>query len=102
MNSLYGRFGINPNRTISEICDTERKDQLIRKKGFTSAHPLCENKWLCTYINKKDEENEFFSLPKNAAVQISAAITASARMYMYEFLNRDDCYVTIPILTLSY
>jgi len=31
---------------------------------------------------------------KNSAVRISAAITASARIYMYPFISREDCYYT--------
>jgi hypothetical protein len=28
MNSLYGRLGINPQTTITEVCDRERYDYL--------------------------------------------------------------------------
>lgn len=31
---------------------------------------------------------------KNSAVQLAAAITASARIYMYPYISRDDCYYT--------
>jgi len=34
MNSLYGRFGINPQSTITEICTREQYEQFLRKPGF--------------------------------------------------------------------
>nr|YP_010352581.1 hypothetical protein MFQ53_mgp44 [Bidens parviflora]UIR98934.1 hypothetical protein [Bidens parviflora] len=34
MNSLYGRFGINPTSTTAEICDHDRYRRLIRKDSF--------------------------------------------------------------------
>lgn len=33
MNSLYGRFGINPKSSITEICSNERYKQLLRESG---------------------------------------------------------------------
>lgn len=42
MNSLYGRFGIRPQRTISEICDLERFDHLISNFKYSLAEPLTE------------------------------------------------------------
>ena len=30
MNSLYGRLGINPKYTITEVCDLERYNHLIK------------------------------------------------------------------------
>ncbi|NP_064103.1 orf135 (mitochondrion) [Beta vulgaris subsp. vulgaris] len=32
--------------------------------------------------------------PKNSAVQLSTAITACARIHMYKYISRDDCYYT--------
>ncbi|KAL2941233.1 DNA polymerase [Bienertia sinuspersici] len=32
--------------------------------------------------------------PKNSAIQIAAAITACARIYMYSYTSREDCYYT--------
>ncbi|GKD72653.1 DNA polymerase-like protein [Tanacetum coccineum] len=37
---------------------------------------------------------ELWNPPKNSAVQLAAAITASARIYMYPYISRDDCYYT--------
>ncbi|KAL0315280.1 UNVERIFIED_CONTAM: DNA polymerase [Sesamum calycinum] len=32
--------------------------------------------------------------PRISAIQLAAAITASARIYMYPFISREDCYYT--------
>ncbi|CAB4280624.1 unnamed protein product [Prunus armeniaca] len=61
MNSLYGRFGINPKSTTTEQY----------REGLRLWNP-----------------------PKNSAVQLAAAITASARIYMYPYISREDCYYT--------
>lgn len=51
---------------------------------------MSEDLFICSYIT--DTNNDY---PKrNAAVQIAAAITACARVYMHPFINRVDCYYT--------
>ncbi|GJY79435.1 DNA polymerase-like protein [Tanacetum coccineum] len=68
MNSLYGRFGINPKSTITE------------------------NKFIVSYHTNTGNDRTYWNPPKNFAVQLAAAITASARIYMYPYISRDDCY----------
>jgi len=82
MNSLYGRFGINPNGTVTEICDKGRYMELIDRGGFAHGEPLGNGRYLCAYfVNTLSMDD--FGLPRNAAVQVAAAITAYARMHMY-------------------
>lgn len=50
---------------------------------------------MCTYLDNPND-NQIISQPRNAAVQMSAAITAYSRIYMYPFTSRDDCYYTDP------
>ncbi|GFQ06938.1 DNA polymerase [Phtheirospermum japonicum] len=38
--------------------------------------------------------DDSWELPQNTAVHISAAITANARILMYPYISRDDCYYT--------
>jgi len=38
--------------------------------------------------------NDLWNPPKNSAVQLAAAITASARIHMYPYISREDCYYT--------
>lgn len=94
MNSLYGRFGRNPVSTITVIVDESERDKAMHHPGFTGFFP---GKWLFTYFNDPLHQASDSILPKkprNAAVQMSAAITAYARIYMYPFSSRDDCYYT--------
>nr|CAD1821794.1 unnamed protein product [Ananas comosus var. bracteatus] len=71
MNSLYGRLGINPKSTTTE------REQLHRFLPYQY--------W---------EGHGTLEPPKNSAVQLAAAITASARIYMYPYISREDCYYT--------
>ncbi|XP_038876624.1 DNA polymerase-like [Benincasa hispida] len=93
MNSLYGRFGINPKSTLTEICDENRFKDLIRKSEFISSDMLSNNIYIVTYYSNT-ENTELWNPPKNSAVQLAAAITASARIHMYPFIYQDDCYYT--------
>ena len=95
MNSLYGRFGINPKSTKTELCDFNQYKELLRKSEFIFSEMLAENKYIVAYhINTKNSKNEDWNPPKNSAVQLAAAITASARIYMYPYISREDCYYT--------
>ncbi|KAL4553846.1 hypothetical protein LXL04_040224 [Taraxacum kok-saghyz] len=92
MNSLYGRFGINPMGTITEVCDNERRPHLMRKTDLISTYELSDTKCIITY--RSNTENDRWDPPKNSAVQLAAAITACARIYMYPYISREDCYYT--------
>jgi hypothetical protein len=94
MNSLYGRFGINPRSTITEICSKVRMDELIETSGFISGDKLSSNKYLCSYWYDKFSELDSYWIPRLGAVQIAAAVTACARMYMYPFISWEDCHYT--------
>lgn len=50
-------------------------------------HMLCVYKSSVYYIDNIHH-------PNNSAVQISAAITANARIHMYPYISREDCYYT--------
>jgi len=39
MNSLYGRFGINPRCSITEILTKDQYNEKLKKKGFTCRRP---------------------------------------------------------------
>lgn len=94
MNSLYGRFGINPNSTKTELCDSKRYHFLMKQDSFITAHPIKENQYMVYYHTVMVDDSFHWAPPKNSAVQLSAAITACARIYMYPFISRDDCYYT--------
>ena len=94
MNSLYGRFGINPKSTITEVCDEDRYKYLIRHSELIFGDMLSENNYIVAYHSNTGKGSDYWNPPKNSAVQLAAAITASARIYMYPYISREDCYYT--------
>ncbi|KAL0391303.1 UNVERIFIED_CONTAM: DNA polymerase [Sesamum latifolium] len=66
MNSLYGRFD-----------------------------KLNDDYYIVNYIsNSQIVDDTEWKAPKHSAVQLSAAITACARIHMYPHISREDCYYT--------
>lgn len=95
MNSLYGRFGINPKSTITEVCSRERYDYLTHNKNFVTADKLSDSYYIVSYIHNMGNVDPLeWNPPKVSAVQLSAAITACARIHMYKYISRPDCYYT--------
>lgn len=94
MNSLYGRFGINPKSTTTEVCDEARYKHLIRHSELIFGEKLRENTYVVAYHSNTGTGSDYWNPPKNSAVQLAAAITASARIYMYPYISREDSYYT--------
>lgn len=94
MNSLYGRFGINPKSTITEVCDEDRYKDLLRHSELIFGDMLSENYYIVAYHSNTETGSDYWNPPKNSAVQLAAAITATARIYMYPYISREDCYYT--------
>lgn len=94
MNSLYGRFGINPKSTITEVCDKDRYNELIRHTDFIFGDMLSENNYIVSYHSNTNNDSDHWNPPRNSAVQLAAAITASARIYMHPYISREDSYYT--------
>lgn len=95
MNSLYGRFGMNPESTVTEICNQQKYEDMMKMDNFQSAEKLTDHYYIVNYIvNSTTVDDTAWKAPKMSAVQLSAAITACARIYMYPFISRPDCYYT--------
>ncbi|KAL0292896.1 UNVERIFIED_CONTAM: DNA polymerase [Sesamum radiatum] len=95
MNSLYGRFGMNPESIVTEICNQEKYDEMMMKDNFQSADKLNDDYYIVNYIsNSQIVDDTEWKAPKHSAVQLSAAITACARIHMYPHISREDCYYT--------
>jgi hypothetical protein len=95
MNSLYGRFGINPESTNTVICDRAKYDELVQKDNFMWGDKLSDHTYIVSYlINASHVSDLEWNPPKISAVQIAAAITACARIHMYKYICREDCYYT--------
>ena len=95
MNSLYGRFGINPKSTITEVCHRDRYDYLTQKDNLIFGDKLSEQYYIVSYVsNTGNVEDKDWNPPKISAVQLAAAITAHSRIHMYKYISRPDCYYT--------
>jgi len=91
MNSLYGRFGINPKSTTTEICDQDRRNELIYD-DIIFEEMINETNYMVAYHSNTGSGK--WDPPKNSAVQLAAAITACSRIQMYSYISRNDCYYT--------
>lgn len=94
MNSLYGRFGLNPESTLTEICNKKQYDEWIQKDNFKSGDQLNDHYYLVSYSSNCHSDDEGWKAPKMSAVHLAAAITACARIHMYPHIARSDCYYT--------
>ncbi|GKC07567.1 DNA polymerase-like protein [Tanacetum coccineum] len=95
MNSLYGRFGINPLSSKTHIGDSNDLKRIMIMDTFVVADVLGEDSFVMSYKeNVGISSLDHWNPPRNSAVQLSAAITASARIHMYPYISRDDCYYT--------
>lgn len=93
MNSLYGRF--NPESTITEICTPERYEELMEKTKIIDDTKLSDYYYLVSYRgNTPFVDDSDWDPPRISAVQLAAAITACARIHMYKYISREDCYYT--------
>jgi hypothetical protein len=71
----------------------------LSQDGFIDSTHLDDDLYLVTYKNKVSDDlfkemEETTKQPANTAVQLSAAIAAYARIVLYPFIKRDDCYYT--------
>lgn len=95
MNSLYGRFGIHPKCTITEVCDLDRYNHLTKKSDFILADKLSEHYYIVTDLSNTGQVSDSdWNPPRISAVQLAAAVTACARIHMYPYISRHDFYYT--------
>ena len=53
---------------------------------------------MVSYHSNMEKGPDYWKPPKNSAIQLAAAITSSARIYMYKYISREDCYYTDSIV----
>jgi hypothetical protein len=96
MNSLYGRFGIKPDSTVTTILDEDQLKLFTeeQKREYEQYTALGNDYFILEYQSNTFESGSHWNPPRKAAVQLSAAVTASALIYMHRFLNREDCFYT--------
>src|SRR5258706_3158850 len=103
LNSLYGRFGMSPEKPSHMIIsDKIKKDKIFIKNNILTITDLGNGNELYSYIPNKDnfDNSEIFHDDKNDSnllinVAIAASITGYSRVFMSLFKNN-------PIIKLYY
>nr|YP_009690259.1 DNA polymerase family B [Porodaedalea pini]QEG57039.1 DNA polymerase family B [Porodaedalea pini] len=83
LNSLYGKFGMDPENDKHVIIDSDKAKQYHNNYVVTNVIDLGNNKELISYykpVSDKIESNKPSS--KNISVPVALAITAYARIHM--------------------
>lgn len=107
MNSLYGRFG-RYECNITEICDKDRLDDLMSIYQFGMVEPVNGTHYVISYTGELQKMTDIDSSKvsklrnwmdlrngsSSSAVQMSAAITAYARIHMYPYISLPGSYYT--------
>nr|XP_016499917.1 PREDICTED: DNA polymerase-like [Nicotiana tabacum] len=95
MNSLYGRFGINPESTQTEVYNYDKYNKLVMTTGFHYAEKLSDEYYIVVYKNNTEWVPDMqWRPPRITTVHIWAAITTCTRIHMYHYISREDCYYT--------
>jgi hypothetical protein len=89
MNSLYGRFGLNPEERETVIASDEESEYLMANKKQVTIVPLLSGSSIVSY----EKETDDISI-ENISVPISAAISAYSRNVMTHYLMKytDNIY----------
>lgn len=69
-------------------------DTMLRHSEILFFDMQRENNYIVAYHSNTKKDSDYWNPPKNSAVQLAAAITASARIYMYPYISREDSYYT--------
>lgn len=86
LNSLYGRFGMNPIMNKHIIVDREETLKYVEKNIILDRKPLNNGKDLLS-IRQDNDQDDIFSSHLNISVPISAMITAASSLRMYYFFE---------------
>uniref|UniRef100_A0A896YUU9 DNA polymerase n=1 Tax=Coniophora puteana TaxID=80637 RepID=A0A896YUU9_9AGAM len=91
LNSLYGRFGMQPSFHSNAFFTFDELQETIKNHEINNVMEISENIFFVSYISA-DIEDLDASLPKskNISVSIASAVTAYARIYMSKFKNNED------------
>nr|YP_009493135.1 DNA-directed DNA polymerase [Ganoderma leucocontextum]AWJ63930.1 DNA-directed DNA polymerase [Ganoderma leucocontextum] len=94
LNSLYGRFAIDPYLYKHKLISEDQLDEYALNYKIEDIDSLGNGKLLIRYFDEKvvDYKPEYQMM--STSIAISAAITAGARTYMNYFLLNYDVYYT--------
>lgn len=84
MNSLYGRFGMDPVAEESCIVSAEDSERIIMERENVKVVPLLSGNCFISY-NKLDEDELDTT---NISIVISSAIASYSRIQMSYFMNK--------------
>lgn len=88
LNSLYGKFGMNPVKEEHLVISSSNSEIYYNKLDVTNVINFNNNTELISYLENKDVIYKDDNLKNlNTSVGIASAITAYARIYMYQFKN---------------
>ena len=90
LNTLYGRFGMNPQMETHFIVANEENLKLNEVKVITNVVDLKKGKELVSFFDTNDWNKETTKKSLNISVPISAAVTACARIHMCKFKTMDN------------
>jgi DNA polymerase type B, organellar and viral len=90
LNTLYGRFGMNPHMETHLIVANEETLKLNEKKVITNVVDLKNGNELVSFFDTLDWNKESKKKSLNISVPISAAVTACARIHMSKFKTMDN------------
>ena len=91
LNSLYGRFGLSPEKLITEIMTGEESEEILKNKINVDITTLPSGKVLVSY---EEDTSETLNISDNISVGISAAIASYSRITMSHYIRKysDNIY----------
>jgi DNA polymerase type B, organellar and viral len=90
LNSLYGRFGMNPHCENHLIINSKDSLDFQNKNLITNVIDLKNGRELISFFEENEWSDEVSKKSLNISVSVSAAVTASARIHMSQFKNMKD------------
>lgn len=90
LNTLYGRFGMNPQVEGHLIISNEDSLKFQKQKYVCKIVDLKNGKELISFFDNHDWNSEDGKKSLNVSVVIAAAVTASPRIHMSQFKTMKD------------
>lgn len=103
LNSLYGRFGMNPDMEKHKIVSDKEYLGILSKYRVSSQSYLGNGKNLVSFFDDYSENHDF-QKTLNISVATSLIVTASARIHMSEFKTMSGiqiCYTDTDSIDIT-
>ena len=91
MNSLYGRFGMEPDLPESRVLTEDEFNEFVITPGIDVMDDIILDKMHLTSFKKRSSSEKSYSLP-NISIPIAAAIASYSRIQMTDYVmsNSDN------------